>query len=174
MHWPCAAHFERPSHSRSLVGTATAFYAGLFSRSAATSSLTTSDHQGRSKGARRHRRLARAMEAANFKSSPEVTAKLCGACICTRVAFRTFARFLSFALGRWAGGMGIITFVFRVRPVARASMPKPQYRSCSQSIPSPEHPCPNHNIVLVPRAYDNQSIHAQARISFLFPVHPVT
>ncbi|CAE7656102.1 unnamed protein product [Symbiodinium pilosum] len=37
MHWPCAAHFERPSHSR------------------------------RSKGARRHRRLAKAMEAANFK-----------------------------------------------------------------------------------------------------------
>ena len=48
---------------------------------------------------------------------------------------------------------------------------------CSQSIRRNEHPYPNHNLVRVPRAYDDQSIHAyddesihaQTIISFVFP-----
>ena len=47
-------------------------------------------------------------------------------------------------------------------------MPKPEFRSCSKRIRWPEHPCPKHNSVLVPRAYGDQSIHAQPRIPFVF------
>ena len=49
----------------------------------------------------------------------------------------------------------IIPFVFREHTVSRASMPKPYFRSCSESIRSEEHPCPNHNCV--GRAYADQS-----------------
>ena len=56
------------------------------------------------------------------------------------------------------------------RTVTRACMPKPQFRACSQSTRSPEHPCPKHNPVRVPRAYGHQSIHAQTR-SLLVPRH---
>ena len=71
-------------------------------------------------------------------------------------------------------------------------MPKPYFRSCSKSIRSPKHPCPdhnsvrfqehtvtcsksirspehpcrNHNSVRVPRAFAHQSIHAQTIIPF--------
>ena len=45
---------------------------------------------------------------------------------------------------------------------------------CSQSIRRNEHPCPNHNLIRVPRAYDDQSIHAQTIISFVFPEHTMT
>ena len=46
----------------------------------------------------------------------------------------------------------------------RASMPKPEQRSCSKSIRSSELPCPNQNSVRVPRAYGHHSIHAQTII----------
>ena len=36
-------------------------------------------------------------------------------------------------------------------------MPNPESRSSSKSMRSPEHPCPNHNSVCVPRAYDHQN-----------------
>ena len=53
---------------------------------------------------------------------------------------------------------------------------------CSQSIRRNEHPYPNHNLVRVPRAYDDQSIHAyddqsihaQTIISFVFPEPTMT
>ena len=38
----------------------------------------------------------------------------------------------------------------------------------------PEHPCPNHNNVRVPRAYGHQSIHAQTTITFLSQKHTFT
>ena len=65
--------------------------------------------------------------------------------------------------------------------VTRASMPKPQFRSCSKSIGLPEHPCQTMIwfmfFVCVPRAYGCQSIHAQTIIplcskSIRLPEHP--
>ena len=47
-------------------------------------------------------------------------------------------------------------------------MPTPEFGSRSKSIRWPEHPCPNHNYNRVPRAYDDQSIHAQTTIPFVF------
>ena len=54
-----------------------------------------------------------------------------------------------------------IPLVFHKHTVTTASIPKQQFRSCSKSIRSPEHPCPNHNPARVPRAYSRQSIHAK-------------
>ena len=68
----------------------------------------------------------------------------------------------------------IIPFVFQEHTLTRASMPKPQFRSCSKSIRSPEHPCPNHNSVRVPRAYAHQGIHAQTTIPFVLQEHTLT
>ena len=68
----------------------------------------------------------------------------------------------------------IISFVFQEHKLTRASMPKPQFRSCFKSIRSPEHPCPNHNSVRVPRAYAHQSIYAQTIIPFVFQEHTLT
>ena len=51
----------------------------------------------------------------------------------------------------------IITVVFQEHTVTRASMPKPYKLSCSKSVRSPEHPCPNQTNVRVPRAYGHQS-----------------
>ena len=61
----------------------------------------------------------------------------------------------------------IIPIVFQEPTGTRASLPKPQFRSCSKSIRSPKHPCPNHNSVRVPRASGHQSIHAQSIIPFV-------
>ena len=68
----------------------------------------------------------------------------------------------------------IIPFVFQEHAVTRASMPKALFRSCSKSMRSPEHPCPNHYSVRVPRACGHQSIHAQTIIPFVFQEHAVT
>ena len=68
----------------------------------------------------------------------------------------------------------IIAIVFQEYTVTKASMPKPQKRSCSKSIRSPEHPCPNHNSDRVPRVYGHRSIHAQTIIAFVFQEHAVT
>ena len=38
------------------------------------------------------------------------------------------------------------------------------FPSCSKSLRSPENPCPKHNNVRVPRAYDQQRIHAKTII----------
>ena len=67
-----------------------------------------------------------------------------------------------------------IPFVFQEHTLTRASMPKPQFRSCSKSISLPEHPCPNHTSIRVPRAYAHQSIHAQTTIPFVFQEHTLT
>ena len=52
--------------------------------------------------------------------------------------------------------------------------PEFDFPSCSKSNRSPEHPCPNHNSVRVPRAYGDQSIHAQTIIPFVSQEHTVT
>ena len=67
-----------------------------------------------------------------------------------------------------------IPFVFQEHTLTRGSMPKPQFRSCSKSIRSPEHPCPNRISVRVPRAYAHQRIHAQTTILFVFQEHTLT
>ena len=54
-----------------------------------------------------------------------------------------------------------IPFVFKEHTVTRASMPRPQQHSCSKSIRSPGHPCPNHDNVRFPGAFGHQSIYAQ-------------
>ena len=61
----------------------------------------------------------------------------------------------------------IIPFVFREHTVTSASMPKPYFRSCFESIRLPVHPCPNHTSVCVSRAYGHQCIHAQTIIPFV-------
>ena len=58
----------------------------------------------------------------------------------------------------------ILPFVLEEHTLTRASMPKPYFRSCWKSIRCPEHPCLNHTSVRVPRAYGQQSIHAQTII----------
>ena len=68
----------------------------------------------------------------------------------------------------------IIKFAFQEHTLTRASMPKPFQRSCSKSIRSPEHPCPNHNNVRVRGAYAHPSIHAQTIIKFAFQEHTLT
>ena len=68
----------------------------------------------------------------------------------------------------------IIPFVFQEHTVTRASMPKSYSRSCSKSIPLPEHPCQNHSPVRIPRAYRYQSIHAKIILPFVFQEHTVT
>ena len=68
----------------------------------------------------------------------------------------------------------IIPFVFQEHAIATASMPKPHFRSCSKCIRSPENPCPNHNSVRVPSAYDHERIHAQTIITFVFQEHAIT
>ena len=60
-----------------------------------------------------------------------------------------------------------IPLVFQEHPVTKASMPKPKFRSCSKSIRSPKHPCPNHNSVRGPRTCGHQSIPAQIIIPFV-------
>ena len=77
----------------------------------------------------------------------------------------------------------IIPFVFQGHTVTSASMPKPKFRSCSKCIRSSEHPCQNHNSVRGPRAYDtsvrvpraygDQSMHAQAILPLVFQEHTV-
>ena len=62
-------------------------------------------------------------------------------------------------------------------PCIRGVFEHVQPPPCSKSICSPEHPCPDHNNVRAPRAYDHQSIHAQTIITFVFksirsPEHP--
>ena len=52
--------------------------------------------------------------------------------------------------------------------------PEFDFPSCSKSLRSPENPCPKHNNVRVPRAYGDQSIHAQTIIPFVFQEHMVT
>ena len=43
----------------------------------------------------------------------------------------------------------------------------------TRSIRLPEHPCPNHDNVRVPRAYGCQCAHAQTMITFVFQEHTV-
>ena len=52
--------------------------------------------------------------------------------------------------------------------------PEFDFPSCSKSLRSPENPCPKHNNVRVPRAYGDQSLHAQTIIPFVFQGHTVT
>ena len=59
-------------------------------------------------------------------------------------------------------------------PCVRGVFEHVQPPPCSKSIRSPEHPCPNHNNVRVPRAYAHQSIHAPTIITFVFQEHTIT
>ena len=65
-------------------------------------------------------------------------------------------------------------FVFQDFTVTRARMPKPWFCSCSKNIRSPEHPCPNHGSVRLPRAYGDQSTHAPTMVLSVFQEHTVT
>ena len=56
----------------------------------------------------------------------------------------------------------------------RTDLQKCYGSSCSESIRSPEHPCPDHINVRLPRACGHQSIYARIIIPFVFQEHTVT
>ena len=68
----------------------------------------------------------------------------------------------------------MIAFMFQKHTVTSASMLKPYKGSCSKRIRSPEHPCPNHNNVHVPRAYGGPEHPCPTIISFVFQELTVT
>ena len=65
----------------------------------------------------------------------------------------------------------IISFVFQEHSLTSASMLKSYILSCSKSTREPVHLCPSHNSSRVPKAYANQSIHAQTIRPFVFQEH---